>query len=114
MLIINFQEVKKKRIWKNINICDLKVFIGIVIAMGIIHKYVIEDYWNDDNTIFCTTGISDIMPYSKFSYIYKYICFTNKANSTKYEKIQILYDEIIINSQNIYIPEKVLIDIIHH
>ena len=76
--------------------------------MGIIHKNVIEDYWNDDNTIFCTTGISDIMPYSKFSYIYKYIYFTNKANPTKYEKIQILYDEIIINSQNIYIPEKAL------
>ena len=99
---------QKKRIWKNINICDLKVFIDIVIAMGIIHKNVIEDYWNDDNTIFCTTGISDIMPYSKFSYIYKYIYFTNKANPTKYEKIQILYDEIIINSQNIYIPEKAL------
>ena len=76
--------------------------------MGIIHKNLIEDYWNDDNSIFCTTGISDIMPYSKFSYIYKYIYFTNKANPTKYEKIQILYDEIIINSQNIYIPEKAL------
>ena len=48
------------------------------------------------------------MPNSKFSYIYKYIYFTNKANPTKYEKIQILYDEIIINSQNIYISEKAL------
>ena len=48
------------------------------------------------------------MVYSKFSYIYKYIYFTNKANPTKYEKIQLLYDEIIINSQNIYIPEKPL------
>ena len=27
----------KKRIWKNINIFDLKAFIGIIIAMGIIH-----------------------------------------------------------------------------
>lgn len=48
------------------------------------------------------------MPYSKFLYIHKYIYFTNKANQTKYEKIQILYDEIIINSQNIYLPERVL------
>ena len=71
-------------IWENINICDLKAFIGIVIAMIIIHKNVIEDYWNDDNSIFCTTRISDIMPCSKFSYIYKYIYFTNKANPTKY------------------------------
>ena len=80
MLIINFQEVKKKRIWKNINICDLKAIIDTVIAMGIIHKNVIEDYRNDDNTIFCTTRISDIMPHSKFSYIYKYIYFTSKSN----------------------------------
>ena len=49
------------------------------------------------------------MTYSQFSYIYKYIYFTNKANPTKYEKIQILYDEIIINSQNIYIPERALV-----
>ena len=63
---------QKKRIWKNINIFDLKAFIGIIIAMGIIHKNLIEDYWNDDS-IFCTPGISDIMKYSQFSYIYKYI-----------------------------------------
>ncbi len=98
---------QKKRIWKNINIFDLKAFIGIIIAMGIIHKNVIEDYWNDDS-IFSTPGISDIMTYSQFSYIYKYIYFTNEANPTKYEKIQILYDEIIINSQNIYLPERAL------
>ena len=42
----------KKRIWKNINIYDLKTFISIIIAMGILHKNVIEDYWNDDNSIF--------------------------------------------------------------
>ena len=75
--------------------------------MGIIHKNVIEDYWNDDS-IFYTPGISDIMTYSQFSYIYKYIYFTNKANPTEYEKIQILYYEIIINSQNIYLPERAL------
>lgn len=68
---------------KNINIFDLKTFIGIIKAMGIIHKTVIEDYWNNDSSIFC---------------IPKYIYFTNKVNPTKYEKIQILYDEIIINS----------------
>ena len=45
--------------------------------MVIIHKNVIEDYWNDDS-IFCTSGISDIMTYSQFFYIYKYIFFTNK------------------------------------
>ena len=39
--------------------------------MGIIHKNVIEDYWSDDDGIFCTSEISDIMPYSKFSFIYK-------------------------------------------
>ena len=108
MVIINFLKVKqKKRICKNINIFNSKAFIGIIIAMGIIHKNVIEDYWNDD-IIFCTPGISDIMTYSQFSYIYKYIYFTNKVNPTKYEKIQILYDEIIINSQNIYLPERAL------
>ena len=45
--------------------------------MIIIHKNVIEDYWNNDNSIFCSQN---------FSYIYKYIYFTNKVNPTKYEK----------------------------
>ena len=80
----------KKKEYGKINIFDLKAFIGIIIAMGIIHKNVIQDYWNDDSSIFCTPGISDIMIYSQFSYIYKYIYFTNKANLTKYEKTKIL------------------------
>ena len=37
--------------------------------MGIIHKNVIEDYWNDDS-IFFKPGISDIMTYSQLIKIF--------------------------------------------
>ena len=53
------KEKAKKRIWKNINIFNLKEFIGIIIAMSILH----ENYWKDDSNI-CTPRISDIMIYS--------------------------------------------------
>ena len=104
-----FNQLTKKRKNKNkINTIDLdtlKCFIGIYLAMGIVRKNNIEDYWISTN-IYSTPGISELFDKELFNDIFNIIgLFDNFFNISQFDDNSFLniFNE---NCQKCYSPSQ--------
>jgi len=59
---------------------EMKVYIGILIMMGILHLPHLDMYWLVDNDILGTPGISELMSRNKFQQI---SCFLHLADNAQ-------------------------------
>jgi hypothetical protein len=101
----------KRKLWTNTSAEELELFIGMILAMGMVQKNSISSYWSTSTTL-STPGISQLMSYVRFRDLHNHISFrhkgANQANSGSLFRIQGVRDQIISISQAYYIPKKEL------
>ncbi|XP_065915189.1 chimeric ERCC6-PGBD3 protein-like [Dysidea avara] len=61
------------RPWKDVTCEEMKAFIGMLIMMGILHLPHLDMYWQVNEEILSTPGISEIMSRDKFLQIYRFL-----------------------------------------
>ena len=61
------------RPWCDVTVAEMKAFIGILIAMGIVCLPRLEMYWSTSHPFISTTGISSVMPLVRFEQIYRFL-----------------------------------------
>ena len=67
--------------WVSVTIDELKVFIGLVMLMGIIHKPSINLYWATD-ALYHTSIFFQVMNHNRFNLILKFLHFNNNEDPT--------------------------------
>nr|XP_039253826.1 piggyBac transposable element-derived protein 4-like [Styela clava] len=79
---IHGQSVDKNcegREWKAVDVEEMKAFIGLLIAMGIIHLPNLHMYWQRKNWVFDVPSFNKIMPRDRFIDLYGYLHFCDEA-----------------------------------
>nr|XP_039253699.1 piggyBac transposable element-derived protein 4-like [Styela clava] len=114
---IHVMSVKKKaeeKEWKAVNVEEMKAFIGLIIAMGIIRLPNLRLYWQKKNWIFDVSSFNKIMPRKRFCDIYKYLHFCDEAlarrsddqKKDKLFKIRGLLSLILPSFESCYTPSR--------
>ncbi|XP_015436031.1 PREDICTED: piggyBac transposable element-derived protein 4-like [Dufourea novaeangliae] len=97
--------------WKNINIMELKHFIGLILIMGLVRKDSRDDYWSTDPTIE-TPVFSKVMSRSRFRQIWRTWHFCNNENmnetSERLFKISPILDYFVSKFNTVYKPQQEL------
>ena len=98
--------------WKETNGREMRLFLAILIYMGIVQKPVEEWYWSKRQSI-CTPFVSEIMSYRRFQLLMKFLHFTNNETfdiashpQPKLKKIFEIFQITCRKFQEVYIPEK--------
>lgn len=65
--------------WRDITVEDMKAFLGIIIAMGMLELPKFHDYWSRDG-LFSTPWIRFVMPRDRFMEILRYLYLNNNEN----------------------------------
>ena len=97
---------KKKKKIITIDLTILKCFIGVYIAMGIVRKNTIDEYWNNQSNIYSTPGISELFDKDLFTEIYSIIgLFQDFFNLNQFDDNSFLnlFNE---NCQKFYSPSQ--------
>lgn len=103
------------RSWKPTNDEELKLFFALVIAMGLVVKPKLEDYWTMDEV--CETPFfGTIMNRNRFELILKFLHAANTSQIKKrgedgYDplfRVRELNTRYVERSKNVYIPEREL------
>ncbi|XP_037875467.1 piggyBac transposable element-derived protein 4 isoform X4 [Bombyx mori] len=66
--------------WRDTNVNELYVYFAMVLAMGMVIKNRIDEYWNSSRDIFSTPGFSTEMSYDRFVLLSKCLHFNNNKN----------------------------------
>ena len=61
------------RTWSDVSVEEMKAFIGMLILMGIVQLPRIEMYWQVDDDLTRTPGISSIMSHVHFQQIFRFL-----------------------------------------
>ncbi|XP_037874113.1 piggyBac transposable element-derived protein 4 isoform X2 [Bombyx mori] len=110
--------------WKETNVDELLVFFGILLAMGIVIKNRVEEYWNTEQNIFSTPGFKVYMSLRRFQLLSRCLHFNNSENlrnlnldpsQAKLFKVEPVishlnskFTELYIMKQNIALDESLL------
>jgi len=76
----NFSTSCHARKWKNVTVQQMKAFVGILIMMGILQLPQLEMYWEQDDDILCTPGISALIGRVKFEQILRFLHLANNSH----------------------------------
>jgi len=102
---------QKKAMWSDLTLCEMKMFIGCIILMGIVKLPKIDMYWNKTTGLFSIPGLRLLIPQQRFKDIYSCLCLRNPTqpgDDNPTHKIRPLVDSVIFNSQFYYRPEREL------
>ena len=96
-------------LWRNTDRGEMKGFIGLLIAMSLVKKTNIKEYWNNSRLL-CTPGIQELFEYSRFRQLYNSLSLRPRGNDDVDDilKIKRIRDRVILNSQKLYQPEREL------
>lgn len=104
------RRAEHKALWYAIGDTEMKCFIGILIAMSLLRRSSIKEYWTDSR-ILCSPGIQELFSYSRFRELYNSLMLRPHDINVGQEdmlKINRLSNRIIANSRSMYEPEKEL------
>jgi hypothetical protein len=106
---INNEEQKKnkKKKWSNVDLVEMKCFIGMLYTMGIVRKGRLDEYWTRNN-LFSTPGISTLLSCERFRQLYKTIKFCEGSTHPHHIEYENIYNQVILNSQMLYNPDEFL------
>ncbi|KAH9629815.1 hypothetical protein HF086_009942 [Spodoptera exigua] len=106
--------------WKETNPDELYVFFAIILAMGIVVKAHVEEYWSTAKDIFSTPSFSTTMAYSRFLLLNRCIHFMDNETcdpinmtppQAKLLKVQILVDHLNKRFSELYtLQQNIVID----
>jgi len=97
--------------WTPTNRCEMKLFFGLALLMGLIKKTDIEFYWSETD-IFLTPAFSRFMTRNRFCTILKFLHFANNENKPtdkdddRLYEIREVYDAITAAFASAYVPSK--------
>lgn len=99
--------------WKEVNSSEMKVFMAIIFAMGLVQKQDLQEYWST-NEILSTPFFSKTMTRDRFLLIMKFLHFNNNTNHVPrgengYDplfKIRPFYECFKERLRTVYLPEK--------
>ncbi|XP_037867130.1 piggyBac transposable element-derived protein 4 isoform X8 [Bombyx mori] len=66
--------------WHDTNVNELYTYFAIVLAMGVVIKTRLTEYWNTSNDIFSTPGFSTEMSYDRFHLLSACLHFNNNKD----------------------------------
>ncbi|KAF9791416.1 hypothetical protein SFRURICE_003208, partial [Spodoptera frugiperda] len=101
--------------WKETNADELYVFFAIILAMGIVVKGHIEEYWSTAKDIFSTPSFSTTMAYSRFLLLNRCLHFMDNETcdpinmtppQAKLLKVQLLVDHLNKRFSELYTLEQ--------
>ena len=102
--------------WKPVTLAELKKFIGLMIATGLLDKRgSLADYWST-NSVLYTPFFRQTMPRNRFQLILRFLYFNNNklrssGNTDKLYKLRPFYNKIIENWRSLYqLGEQISID----
>lgn len=107
---------KNKGKWVNVTVAEMKVFIGLVISMGIIKLPSLRLYWKKSRWFFDIPSFNKVMPRDRFDQIWRYLHFCDERqapqedapNRDKLYKVRPLLDILLPRFESVYVPEKVI------
>lgn len=104
-----FKVYKKSRKWKDVTVCELKNFFGLIILMGQIPKSTINEFWSTD-PLLETLIFSKVMSRDRFRQIWQSWHFCNNEmidqSSDRLFKIQPLRDYLVGKFKTVYTPKR--------
>ncbi|CAH2096077.1 unnamed protein product [Euphydryas editha] len=66
--------------WQDTNVSEVYRYLAIVLAMGVLVKSRLEEYWNTSKDIFNSPGFSTEMTFDRFQLLSKCLHFNNNSN----------------------------------
>ncbi|XP_014371394.2 piggyBac transposable element-derived protein 4 isoform X2 [Papilio machaon] len=66
--------------WQDTNVNEVYTYFAIVLAMGVVVKSRLEEYWNTSKDIFRTPGFSTEMTIDRYQLLSKCLHFNNNSN----------------------------------
>lgn len=96
-------------LWNDINLADLKQFLGMIVWMGLDQKPELQDYWSQN--ILYQNKISSIMSRNKFELILSHLHFCDNKNPTPNDKLYKISNFVkIMNNkfQKAFVPGEVV------
>jgi len=106
-------ETTKVRNWTDITVSEMKAFLGIILAMGMVELPDMYDYWCKTDPITCVPWFANIMPRDRFVLIMRFLHLSDKTkepprDSPNYKlyKIGNLYSKTNENFLKFYKPDK--------
>ena len=86
---LRFPTRQHARPWTDVSTEEMKAFIGLLILMGVLHLPRIQMYWQIDDDLMRTPGISSIMSRIRFQQIFRFLHLAAIAHDYSYD-IEIL------------------------
>ena len=111
----NLYATQSNATWEETSSNEIKVFIGMILAMGVHKLPYLRDYWSQ-NPLLGAPGITKSMPRDRFKAILRYLHLNdnsqmparNDANFDKLYKVRPLLEAIKENTQKAYYPHQQL------
>jgi len=97
-----------KKKWKSPDLVDIKAFFGLLLAMGIVSKPKLEDYWCK-SVLLGTPGFAEIMSFDHFKQILRCLVFYDVENfddQDRLSKIRKFINHVLDASQRLYEPSQ--------
>ncbi|KAF9406028.1 hypothetical protein HW555_013446, partial [Spodoptera exigua] len=97
--------------WQDTNVIEVYTYLAIVLAMGVVVKSRLEEYWNTSKDIFSTSGFSTEMTFDRFQLLSKCLHFNNNndcdtasltRSQAKLFKVQPILDHLNVNFSQLY------------
>ncbi|XP_072947669.1 uncharacterized protein [Epargyreus clarus] len=105
-LLSNIRDPKSRiRLWKDVTVPEIKVFLGILFHMGTIRLNRITDYWKKD-PLFNITAFSNHMSRNRFLLIMRSLNFGDDLSDNRLSKINNLIKYFNQRMEEIYCPSK--------
>ncbi|KAH9636406.1 hypothetical protein HF086_006166 [Spodoptera exigua] len=92
------------RRWKNVTVEELKVFIGVILLMGIIKLNRISDYWSKHYLL--DVNFSNYMSRNKFFLILRALNVQTLPGNQSLNKVHTLIEMFNKTMENLYYPTK--------
>jgi len=105
------------RAWTDVTCQQMKAYIGILIMMGILQLPHLDMYWQIDEEILSTPGLSEIISRNRFQQISRFLHFADNAKQypaghgrhDKLFKVRNLLDLITTQCAANYTPHQAVI-----
>ncbi|KAM3922132.1 piggyBac transposable element-derived protein 4-like [Leptodactylus fuscus] len=96
--------------WYPTNVEELKKFLGLTLAMGIVKKPTIQSYW-DMHSVLCLPLFSAIMPRNRYELLLRFLNFntiemTMPPNHDHLHKLRPLIDSLNAQFSEVYTPSQ--------
>lgn len=107
--------------WQDTTVTEVYAYLAIVLAMGLVVKSRLEEYWNTNTDILSTSGFSTYIAYDRFMLLSKCLHFNNNINcnselltqpQVKVYNIKPVIEHLNLKFSNLYIlSQNVALDV---